>query len=72
MIDFGISANARGLKQRTALMAAVNFNRPEVVKVLLAKGADTDAKDVDGNTALSVAREKGHSEIAGLLSTTSN
>ncbi|WP_455198591.1 ankyrin repeat domain-containing protein [Kaarinaea lacus] len=72
MIDFGINANARGLKQRTALMAAVNFDKPEVVKVLLSKGADPQAKDVDGNTAFSVARDKGYTEILNLLGTTAN
>lgn len=67
MIDSGINANARGLKQRTALMAAAAFNRPGIVKILLAKGANPDAKDKDGNTAYDVAKNKGNEEVMTLL-----
>jgi ankyrin repeat protein len=67
MIDFGISANARGLKQRTALMAAAAFNRAGIVKILLAKGANPDAQDKDGNTAYDVANDKGNDEVVALL-----
>ncbi len=67
MINYGISANARGLKQRTALMAAAAFNRLETVKILLAKGANPDARDEDGNTASDVANDRGNNEIVALL-----
>jgi ankyrin repeat protein len=67
MIDHGISPNAHGRKHRTALMAAAAFNRPGVVKVLLANGADPTAKDDDGETAYSVARDKGNDKIVSLL-----
>ena len=67
IIDYGISANARGLKQRTPLMAAAAFNKPDAVKMLLDKGANTDAKDEDGKTAIDVAKENGNDEIVALL-----
>lgn len=67
LIDHGVSVNGRGLKQRTALMAATAFNKMDVVRLLLARGADKYAADEDGNTALAVAKEKGNDEIAALL-----
>lgn len=67
MIDFGISANARGLKQRTALMAAAAFDKADTVKILLEKGANPDARDEDGNTAYDVANDRGSDETLALL-----
>lgn len=67
MIDAGVDVNGRGLKQRTALMAAAAFDRPQVVSVLLEMGADPEARDDDGNSALDVARDKGDDEVLSLL-----
>ncbi len=67
MIDFGISANARGLKQRTALMAAAAFDKADTVKILLAKGANPGAQDEDGNTAYDVATDRGSDKVLALL-----
>ncbi len=67
MVKAGIDVNGRGLKQRTPLMAAAAFDRPEVAKVLLAQGADPAARDEDGQTAFSVAKDKGSDKVAALL-----
>lgn len=67
MVTSGIDANGRGLKQRTPLMAAAAFNRVEVAKVLLANGADPQARDEDGFTAQVVANDKGSDAVAALL-----
>lgn len=67
LIDKGINVNARGLKERTPLMAAAAFNKKELVSLLLDKGADVTASDEDGITALQVAENKGNQEIVVLL-----
>src|SRR5262245_53044650 len=51
-IDAGMNLEARDSVGQTALMTATLANQPETVKVLLAKGADPDAKDKFGGTAL--------------------
>jgi ankyrin repeat protein len=43
------------------------FNRPGIVKILLAKGANPDAKDEDGNTAFDVATDRGSDKVLSLL-----
>jgi len=40
---------------RTALMLACFYNRPEMVKALLARGADTNLRDKAGHTPLMMA-----------------
>jgi ankyrin repeat protein len=37
------------------------------VELLLRKGADVDARDKDGDTALTMAEKKKHSEIVKIL-----
>jgi ankyrin repeat protein len=36
----------------------------EIAELLIAKGADVNAKDIDGWTPLRFAAEQGHNEIA--------
>jgi len=67
LLSSGIDANARGIKQRTPLMAAAAFNKIALVKLLLERGADPEAVDDDGNTALQVAQDKNNQEIVSLL-----
>ncbi|XP_051898216.1 KN motif and ankyrin repeat domain-containing protein 2-like isoform X2 [Pristis pectinata] len=52
---------------QTALMLAVSHGRTEMVKALLACGADVSIQDDDGSTALMCACEHGHTEIVRLL-----
>lgn len=68
LLDKGVSPNATGIKKRTALMAAVAFDKLELVKLLLKHGADINARDEDGATALQVAQDKdSKQEIIDLL-----
>ncbi|KAH8277667.1 hypothetical protein KR018_003294 [Drosophila ironensis] len=51
----------------TALMMAACEGAAEAVAFLLRKGADPKTQDKSGNTALTLARRKGHLEIVALL-----
>lgn len=48
-------------------MLAVNHGRMDMVKALLACGADVNIQDDEGSTALMCASEHGHVEIVKLL-----
>ncbi|XP_064411357.1 KN motif and ankyrin repeat domain-containing protein 1a isoform X3 [Latimeria chalumnae] len=52
---------------QTALMLAVSHGRMDMVKALLACGADVNIQDDEGSTALMCASEHGHVEIVKLL-----
>lgn len=52
---------------QTALMLAVSHGRADVVRALLACGADVNLQDLDGSTALMCACEHGRPDIAELL-----
>jgi serine/threonine-protein phosphatase 6 regulatory ankyrin repeat subunit B len=49
------------------MQAAANGHL-QVVELLIAKGADINAKDGEGQTALSWAKKQGRDEITALLS----
>jgi ankyrin repeat protein len=51
----------------TALHTATQGRNPEVVRYLLSKGADRDARDSLGKTPADWARRAGHREIESLL-----
>ncbi|XP_076853717.1 KN motif and ankyrin repeat domain-containing protein 1a isoform X2 [Brachyhypopomus gauderio] len=52
---------------QTGLMLAVSHGRMDMVKALLACGADVNVQDDEGSTALMCASEHGHVEIVKLL-----
>ena len=68
LLKKGAEVNVQGtLEGFTALMTAAAEGQLEVVRLLLSHGADPDLKDVDGDTAESFARQKGHAAVADLL-----
>lgn len=62
-----IDANSRGLNGRPALSAYVWRDDKARVEKLLARGADVNAVDNDGDTALHGAAQSGNVEIVRLL-----
>lgn len=67
LIDQGADpADERSLRYTCLTLAALTGNVP-VTRKCLARGDDPDARDVDGETALSLAIEKDHPAIVALL-----
>ncbi len=62
-----VDLNAQNGDGETALMRAVRLESVEMIKSLLAKGADGTRSDVFGDTAVILAYEKGNNEIEKLL-----
>jgi ankyrin repeat protein len=58
---------AGGVDGRTPLMIAARAGNIEIVQALLAKGADVNAKDSEGKTALELAKERGDAKVVELL-----
>ncbi len=70
LLDSGANVNAvKGKYRTTVLMEAAVEGNEEVVKFLLNRGADVNAKDKDGWTSLMGATVEGHLETAQLLLT---
>jgi ankyrin repeat protein len=55
----------------TCLIFATTFNQEEIARLLIANGADTNAKDARGNTALAHAKMQGITPLINLLEETS-
>lgn len=63
----GASANAANDQGQSLLMRAAHVGSPEMVRMLLAAGADRNAKDSDNLTALDWARKAGCAGCQELL-----
>ena len=51
----------------TALIAAASEGHEAVVRTLISKGADVNARSANGTTALKIATKKGHKNVVRLL-----
>jgi ankyrin repeat protein len=69
MLDGGADPNTKqqNFPGFSALMIATLYGKIKVAKVLIAKGADIHATDMQGVNALRIARDKGFNEIVSLL-----
>lgn len=68
LLDKGADPNAVDSDEHfTALMHAAAEGQLEVVKVLLSYGADASLKDIDGDDAVSFAKQSGHSQVVEYL-----
>ncbi len=56
-----------GLRQRGPLAIAADHGSIELLRLLLANGADAALPDRLGRTALTAAEENGHAQIVALL-----
>ena len=57
--------SASGIDDR--LIDAAGYGEVAMVELLLDRGADIEARDDDGETALMAASEEGHDEVAAVL-----
>jgi len=58
LLGAGADVNAKDEWEYTPLLLAAFWNKPEIAKVLLAHGAQVNARTNDGRTALAIARCK--------------
>ncbi len=67
LLDHGATINARDSHGSTTLMYASFFGVETIVKLLLSLGADARITNNSGESALSIAQDKGHAQIIALL-----
>lgn len=68
LLEAGAPVNVPHLGGGTPLHTAAFVGEPEVLRMLLDRGADPRLTTDDGRTAIDIAREQGHAEAAALLS----
>ena len=68
LLKKGANPNIREKKSgKTPLIKAVKTDNVKITKLLISSGADINAQDNNGNTALSLAKEAGNTKIIELL-----
>ena len=71
LVEHGAKVNAEatvgGYKVYTALIYASENGHVDIVKYLIKQGSNINAKKINGDTALSLAENNGHTEVAGIL-----
>ncbi|MCX6381637.1 MAG: ankyrin repeat domain-containing protein [Armatimonadetes bacterium] len=68
LVRRGVSIEDRGNNGETPLIAASEFGMESTVQVLIDCGADVNARDDYGKTALTRAKQSGHLAIVRILS----
>jgi ankyrin repeat protein len=67
LLDAGADPNARQTAGYTALFSAAAANRSDLAELLIAHGANPTLTNDFGQTAATLARERGHTELADWL-----
>jgi len=71
LLENGASVNVKDMwmnKEKTALMIAIeNYANMDIIELMVAKGADLNAKDSDGNTPLMIAVDRNNLPAVKLL-----
>ena len=67
LIDSGADLEATNVTGGTALSFAAMFNQVATVDLLLERGADAGAKDLEGQSPADLARRNGFTELADRL-----
>ncbi|MDH5327431.1 MAG: ankyrin repeat domain-containing protein [Gammaproteobacteria bacterium] len=67
LLKHGVDPNARGIKDRTALMATAAFDKEQTAQILLENGADPALRDADGYSAMDIAKDKNSEKVSALL-----
>jgi ankyrin repeat protein len=68
LLERGAPVNARQHLGWTALHEAANQGNREMAECLLRHGADPAAGNDEGKTAIEIANERGHTELAQMFS----
>ena len=68
LLEAGAEVKDRGEPEPILVFACFSYNAdPQIVRMLLERGADPAAKSQQGRTPLELARERGYEEVARLL-----
>lgn len=67
LVSHGADVNLRCANERTVLHEAAKLGRQDMVKLMLASGAQPDPQSSCGLTPLALAAQCGHTEVMELL-----